>query len=149
MKASSFAKVNEPLYQYYFNDQSVTQKKDDFRYFDRCWAAMDLLERSRNIGIYNSCKEEIDYAFYYLYYRNTLNFVNNVFTKIPINELSEISKKFPTLINIKDNKYYILHKDEIENRAARIFDSNFNCGIIYLWFIKSKCYRLICHILRR
>lgn len=132
MKAASFAKVNEALYQYNINENSISHYKDNYRFFDRCKSAMAMFERAKKIGLYDEYQEEIDFGFYRLYCRNTLFLITCAFSKTPKKEIREIKDNFDRLVKIKNNRYYTFHKKEKLNTPFRIIDYNFSIGLFYM-----------------
>lgn len=132
MKAKTFAKVNEPLYNYFVNDSSITHMKDNPRFFDRSVGALDMIERSKQNGLYELYKEEIDYIFYRLYYLHTIFLISSSFTKIPRKEIREIRKTFLKFVDITKNKFYNKHKSEKINRIPMLLVRNYSLGIVYM-----------------
>jgi glycosyltransferase involved in cell wall biosynthesis len=137
LKANSFAKVDNPLYNYYINDMSVTHKMDNERFFDRLWGAEDMFVRCKNVGLYDIYKDEIDYAFYRLYYRNTIHLIPNNFTYIPSSKVIEIRNNFNRLVDLSKNKYYVIHRKERANNVVRLLDFNSCVGLFYLKSLRN------------
>lgn len=65
-------KINEILYEYRFDNQSITRSANNPRFFDRIFTAVLLLGHLRRLGLYDRFRDVIDYQFTNLYYINTL-----------------------------------------------------------------------------
>lgn len=139
-KAQSFAKVSKPMYNYYINDESITHMKNSPRFFDRAVGALDMLGRSKKNGLYEKYQAEIDYVFYRLYYKNTLILTRTSFTKLPLKEIKDLNKTFRSLVDIENNKYYLIHEKETDNNLPKLMSRNEFLGIasIYIHIIKSQ-----------
>lgn len=135
LKAESFAIVRKDLYNYYINDNSITHRKNSFSMFDRLESAQDFLNRSKTIGLYNLYPSEINYIYYRLYFKNTILQIGKIFTKVPMRKVAEFREHFISEIDIKNNKYFQLHKNEKSEVVARLVMSNFYFGIIVIQFL--------------
>lgn len=65
-------KLNEVLYEYRYDNQSITRSANNRRFFDRIGTAVTLLGHLRRLGLYDRFKDVIDYQFTNLYYINTV-----------------------------------------------------------------------------
>lgn len=139
-KARSFAKLSKPMYHYFINDESITHMMNSPRFFDRAVGALDMLERAKKNGLYEKYQEEIDYVFYRLYYKNTLILTRTSFTKLPLKELKDLNRIFHNLVNIDNNKYYLMHEKETDNNLSKLMSKNEFLGIasIYIHIKKSQ-----------
>ena len=105
---------DKPLHYYRRNNYtSITQKKGDLKFFDRLETAIMFYNNTKRLGFYNRYNDEIEYAFFYLFYKNTilgalLKFDNNP----PANIIKTIPKRYKatTSVNIKKNPYYKMNK---------------------------------------
>lgn len=132
LKANSFSIVKEDLYNYYINDASITHRKNSYAMFDRLSAAQDFKNRSINNGLYDLYKEEIDYIYFRLYFRNTLLQIGYLFTKVPLKKVREFRNHFLSENGIDGNSYYLNHKNETATIISRIVIMNLYLGIILL-----------------
>ncbi|MFR3819180.1 MAG: hypothetical protein ACLTXO_11620, partial [Fusobacterium varium] len=106
----TISKVEEALY-YYRRDNinSITKKKDNYKFFDRLITAKMLLNDMKKINnqkYNNMFVKEIEFIFIKLYYINSLEDAIN-FSKYPKKYVSEIiygTKKI--LPNFKENIYF-------------------------------------------
>lgn len=135
MKASSFAKVEKPLYNYYINDMSVTHLKNSERFFDRLWGAKDMFDRCKKCGLYDNYKDEIDFAFYRLYYRNTLYLIPNYFTYVPSKRIIEMKTTFNSLVELKSNKYYVTCEGDT---LVKLINLSYSVGVLYIYYKRFK-----------
>lgn len=108
LQAESLGKVNQYLYYYYIaNIDSATKTHNSYHHFDRLKTSISMLQRFRDLGLYDEYKEEIDYRFIYLYYLNTISICLSKFDKPEIQYLKIIKgyvKKH--LPNYRKNKYF-------------------------------------------
>lgn len=65
-------KLNETLYEYRFDNLSITRSANNRRFFDRIGTAVTLLGHLKRLGLYDRFRDEIDYQFTNLYYINTV-----------------------------------------------------------------------------
>ena len=135
-KANSFSKVDGTWYNYYINGLSITHMKNSSKIFDRLDAAIDMLERSRKIGLYDIYHKEIDYKFYRLYYRNSLLVFCDKFTKLPVDKIREMVKYINKNIDLKKNEYYISQIDNIGDLYTKALDRNFWYGIFVMEYMR-------------
>lgn len=137
-KAQSFAKVSKPMYHYFINDESITHLKNSPHFFDRAIGALDMLERAKKNGLYEKYREEIDYVFYRLYYKNTLILTRTSFTKLPLKEIKDLNRNFHNLVEIDSNKYYQMHEKEIDNSLPKLMSKNEHLGILNIYYHIKK-----------
>lgn len=111
MFCKKISQVQEPLYYYRMTNQnSITRKKDNYRFFDRLITSKKLyvdLTRIDNERYNNKLKEEIEYKFVELFFINTLYGILR-FTHYPWKYKKEIDRDMKKYkINYKKNKYFI------------------------------------------
>ena len=70
--ASRIEKVAEPLYFYRVNLQSTVRSRNSSAVFDRLQTSETMLQNSRDWGLYEPYRDEIDARFVELYYLNTI-----------------------------------------------------------------------------
>lgn len=100
-------KINEVLYEYRFDNQSITRSANNRRFFDRIGTAVTLLGHLKRLGLYDRFKDEIDYQFTNLYYVNTVFGAIYRFDEVQTEEIAlvrdGIRKHIPAY---KSNPYY-------------------------------------------
>lgn len=129
MTATSIGKVSEPFYKYRINAISVTAKKDFLRFFDRLESSKFLLNKLKDLGVYEKYREEADYVFYRLFFLNSIVGAVKNFTKPPYAKISEIKSEFCKIVNIGTNKYYKKAKWKKWHLLCRIVNWNTIIGV--------------------
>lgn len=138
LKAKSFAYVDEDLYNYYINDQSITHKKNSQRVFDRLDSAIDMYNRGKTSGFFKEYQHEINYRFYCLYYRNSLGVIATRFTRIPRLRLHEMVDNLLNFVgDITLNRYYKESCKDLWDIIGWILNKNFVLGILFLEILKD------------
>lgn len=132
LKAKTFAKVDEVYYNYSINTSSITHLKDNPRIFDRLYSAVDMLERSKFIGLYEKYHQMIDYRFYVLYFKNSLLQFCVSFRKLPWKVIRDCVCTIKSEININKNIYY--NKESL-SIGMFLSKSTLCCGYIGFFFL--------------
>lgn len=137
-----------PLYYYRVTNVSTTRRKEDIRYFERMHTATLFLENAKRVGVYELYKEEIDYAFFLLYYQNTILGALERFKVIPKENIKKIITSYPSYLKkcIKNNKYYKINKPSSVINAVVYFPYCYSVLIplckkidgVMLWFRSRK-----------
>lgn len=131
--------VNEPFYYYRCGSASQSRSKDNYRFFERLATANMMLENMKRCGLYEKYKEEINYSYYKLFYRNSIIGCFPRFTKFPKENINRIKNEFKDQgIDIKNNIYY-------KNRSINYEDFFIGCiGITTnLGFVLLGIYKLL------
>lgn len=99
---------SKPMYYYRVSNSSTTRQKGNLNFFDRLKAAEVFYESTKRLGHYDNYKEEIEYAFFRLYYQNTVIVAKDIFHPLPSEKMHEIREGYKRITseNIKENKYY-------------------------------------------
>jgi glycosyltransferase involved in cell wall biosynthesis len=100
---------DEPLHYYRMNPSSITQRKGNLTYFDRLETAIMFYNNTKRLGFYYKYKDEIEYAFFYLFYKNTILYSLKKFNNNPPSKIIKtIPKRYKrvTSVDIKKNHYY-------------------------------------------
>lgn len=140
LKAKTFIYIDYIGYNYYLNTESITQIKNNPGLWHRTVSAIDMVERSKVIGLYEVYKEEIDAKFYQLYLRNTLLQVCARYNYIPVVKLKEIRVYFLNNTDIYNNKYYAQQKTTLDVIVSDIFLKHFGLGIFVMRILMfAKC----------
>lgn len=102
------AVASKPMYYYRVSNSSTTRQKGNLNFFDRLKAAELFYSSTKRLGMYDKYKDEIEYAFFRLYYQNTVIVAKDIFTPLPAENMHEIRNGYNRLtsVNIKSNKYY-------------------------------------------
>ncbi len=104
----------EPLHYYRRNNPySITQQKGNLTYFDRLETAIMFYNNTKRLGFYHKYKDEIEYAFFYLFYKNTILYSLKKFNNNPPSKIIKtIPKRYKrvTSVDIKKNHYYRKNK---------------------------------------
>lgn len=104
---------DEPLHYYRTNPSSITQQKGNLTYFDRLETAIMFYSNTKRLGFYYKYKDEIEYAFFYLFYKNTILYSLKKFNNNPPSKIIKtIPKRYKrvTSVDIKKNYYYRKNK---------------------------------------
>lgn len=89
-QVKKMGKVDEYLYYYFVDNLESTTTKSDYRTFDRLITSRNMIERFKDLSLYEKYKNEIDYRFIRLYYLNTINAYIKKFEPTEINYLYKI-----------------------------------------------------------
>lgn len=103
----TFYKIKEPLYFYYKNEQSTTNKTNSYHQFDRLKTAKLMVEMMKDINVYDEYKEAIDFLFIRLFYINTIGICLSMFNPIEINYMQKVRNFMKiNLPNYRSNKFF-------------------------------------------
>lgn len=112
LSAKKFEKVEEALYFYYQNPASTVHTISEERCRDRMQASLIYMEECKKRGFYKECKEEIDYKFFELFYKNTLFSYMQSCPKTKLSFVKEIKKGLIEQVsNFLKNQYYMQYTD--------------------------------------
>ena len=100
-------KINEVLYEYRVDNQSITRSANNRRFFDRIGTAETLLGHLKRLGLYERFADVIDYQFTNLYFVNTVFGAIYRFDHVQMAEIRQVRdgiRKY--LPGYKSNPYY-------------------------------------------
>ena len=102
------AVASKPMYYYRVSNSSTTRQKGNLNFFDRLKAAELFYNSTKRLGMYDKYKDEIEYAFFRLYYQNTVIVAKDTFSPLPAEKMRDIRRGYKriTSVDIKSNKYY-------------------------------------------
>lgn len=107
LSAKNIVQIEDCSYYYRCSNISTSRGLDNYHFFDRLDTSLLYLENMKRLGFYESYKEEIDYAFIGLYYRNTLIECFTRFSKPEHTPMQKIIDNMHEILpNYKRNKYY-------------------------------------------
>ncbi len=137
LSAQDIVQTEDCFYHYRCSNISVTRGLDNYHFFDRMDTTLQYLENMKRLGFYESYKDEIDYTFINLYYRNTLI---GCFTRFSepahIHMRKIIDNMYEIFPNYKKNKYY--RKISLKHRILlRLCELNIPLAITAYKAIKS------------
>lgn len=139
---------DEPLHYYRINNKrSITQQKSDITFFDRLETAILFYNNTKRLGFYNQYKDEIEYAFFYLFYKNTiLGSLEKFDNHPPVNIVKTIPQRYRTTtsVDIKKNPYYRMNKPPVLVFAVAHYPE-----FAPLWTLMSKMWRTTRQLLHR
>ena len=119
--AKRFEKVEEALYYYYQHTASTVHTISEERCRDRMKASDIYLEECRKRGFYEKYKEEIDYKFFELFYKNTLFSYMQGCKKKKLSFVREIKRGLLEQIpNFSENQYYLQYTDAENKKLIRM-----------------------------
>ncbi|HIF9411574.1 TPA: glycosyltransferase family 2 protein [Photobacterium damselae] len=101
----SYGKVNDPLYFYFQNEGSTTNKRNDIRFFDRLTSAEMMFSDFTKITVSFDIKEQFFERFFNIYAYNTVIMLPYLFDDCQKNEILRI-RAFLNDNNIKSYKFY-------------------------------------------
>ena len=112
--SNSIAVYSEkPLHYYRVNNSSsITKVKGNMNFFDRLETAIMFYNNTKRLNVYPKYRNEIEYAFFYLFYENTIIGAIERFDPLPINIIKKIPIRYreTTTHNIKKNPIYCMNK---------------------------------------
>ncbi len=139
--AERFEKVEEALYYYYQNPASTVHTITQERCLDRMKASDIYMEECKKRGFYKEYKEEIDYKFFELFYRNTLFSYMQDCKKTKLSFVREIRKGLLKQVpDFSENQYYLQYTDAESKKLIRMHMKSDICFYAY--------YKLL-HLYRR
>lgn len=110
LAANGIKVVSGGYYYYRKNIASTTQGKNNYSFFDRLETARIMLEHTKRLGYYvGDYHDAIDYAFYKLFYRNTISYISlsECFDKVPYEKIKEVVSSYKNINpKIYSNIYY-------------------------------------------
>lgn len=119
--AKKFEKVEEALYYYYQHPASTVHVIREERCHDRMKASEIYMEECRKRGFYEKYKEEIDYKFFELFYKNTLFSYMQGEKKKKLSFVREIKRGLLEQIpNFQGNQYYLQYTDTESKKLIRM-----------------------------
>lgn len=121
LSAKRFEKVEEALYYYYQNPSSTVHVVSEERCRDRMRASTIYMEECKKRGFYEECKEEIDYKYFELFYKNTLFSYLQHCPKTKLSFVKEIKKGLIEQVpNFMENQYYMQYTDKENKKLIRM-----------------------------
>lgn len=138
----------EPLH-YYRKDNytSITEQKGNLTFFNRLETAILFYNNTKRLGFYNQYKDEIEYAFFYLFYKNTvLGSLKKFNNHPPASVIKTIPKRYraTTSVDIKKNPYYRMNKPQMMVFAIAHFPE-----FTPIWVYTSKAWNKTHQLLHR
>ena len=131
---------DEPLHYYRINNNtSITKQKGNLTFFDRLETAILFYNNTKRLGFYNRYKDEVEYAFFYLFYKNTvLGSLTKFDNHPPACIIKTIPKRYRTTtsVDIKKNPYYRMNKP-----PKLVFFVAHYPEFTKLWILMSKLWK--------
>lgn len=119
--AGRFEKVEEALYYYYQHSASTVHIISEERCRDRMKASEIYMEECRKRGFYEKYKEEIDYKFFELFYKNTLFSYMQGCKKKKLSFVREIKRGLLEQVpDFPENQYYLQYTDTENKKLIRM-----------------------------
>ncbi len=119
--AKKFEKVEEALYYYYQHTASTVHTITEERCRDRMRALEIYMEECGKRGFYEKYKEEIDYKFFELFYRNTLFSYMQGCKNTRLSFVREIKNKLLEQVpGFSENPYYLKYNDEETRKLIKM-----------------------------
>lgn len=119
--AKRFEKVEEALYYYYQHPESTVHTISEERCHDRMKALDIYMEECQKRGFYEKYKEEIDYKFFELFYKNTLFSYMQGCKRTKLSFVREIKKGLlEQNPNFSENQYYLQYTDTESKKLIRM-----------------------------
>lgn len=119
--AKKFEKIEEALYYYYQHPASTVHTISEERCRDRMKASEIYMEECQKRGFYEKYKEEIDYKFFELFYKNTLFSYMQGCKKKKLSFVREIKRGLLEQIpNFSENQYYLQYTDAENKKLIRM-----------------------------
>lgn len=135
--AKKIIKINEHFYYYNNGNISLTRSKDNYRFFDRLKTSNMMIENMKRLGLYEKFKEEINYSYYKLFYKNSIIGCIPRFTKFPVEYIKQIKNEFKDQrIDIENNVYYKHRHKNYEDFIIGWIKINTNLGFLLLGIYK-------------
>lgn len=142
LSAKRFEKVEECLYYYYQHSESTVHTISEARCRDRMQASQIYIEECKKRGFYEECKEEIDYKFFELFYKNTLFSYMQACKKTKLSFIKKIKRGLLAQVpNFMENRYYLEYTDE-ENKKLICMQMKSDI-LFYLYYKLLYLYRRI------
>lgn len=130
--AERFERVEEALYYYYQNPASTVHTITKERCRDRMKASDIYMEECKKRGFYEEYKEEIDYKFFELFYRNTLFSYMQDCKRTELSFVREIKRGLLEQVpDFSENQYYLQYTDAESKKLIRMHRKSDLCFYIY------------------
>jgi glycosyltransferase EpsH len=105
--AKSFDIVRKPFYNYFTNTQSISRKKDTDGQVDKLQVMNLLIEKFKEIGLYEKYKEELEYLYTMFCYMNSSKMCIIAYSKPNYKALYELRKNIREQIpDYRQKKYF-------------------------------------------
>lgn len=102
------SKVDRYLYNYFTNQSSTTQRKNNYRFFDRLITSEAFVKHFKERNLYDTFKNEVDYRFMEFFLINSIHGCLKLFSPREILKIKEICNDFKKKCpSYKDNMYYV------------------------------------------
>lgn len=119
--AKRFEKVEEALYYYYQHSASTVHTVSEDRCRDRMRSSEVYMDECRKRGFYEEYREEIDYKFFELFYKNTLFSYMQGCKKTKLSFVREIKGRLQERVpGFLENRYYLQYTDAESQRLIRM-----------------------------
>ena len=122
---------DKPLHYYRINNSSsITKTKGNMNYFDRLETAVLFYHNTKRLNVYTKYKDEIEYAFFHLFYENTILGATKKFSPLPYKTIKTIPARYKetTSHNIKNNPIYRINK-----APGIVFATAYYPELLWLW----------------
>ena len=140
--AKKIVKVNEYFYYYNTGNVSLTRSTNNFNFFDRLTTSNTMLENMKRLGLYENYKEEVDYSYYKLFYKNSITGSFSRFTQFPVKYINQIKSEFKLKdMNINNNIYFKKRHITYEDFILLCIYINTNLG-----FVIFGVYKFVIHL---
>lgn len=107
LSADKAVKINQTLYHYRIDNNSVTRSTDNYHFFDRITSAETLVSHLRRLGIYEKYPDEINYLIINQYLIHTIYGAIYRFTNVETDRIKQVRKGINQLIpNWNKNPYW-------------------------------------------
>lgn len=107
LSADKAVKINQPLYHYRIDNNSVTRSTDNYHFFDRISSAETLLNHLRRLGIHEKYPDEINYLIINQYLVHTIYGAIYRFTNVEKDRIKQVRNGIKQLIpNWYQNPYW-------------------------------------------
>lgn len=105
--ANKPVKINEALYNYRFDNPSVTRSNNNQHFFDRIGSAVALLDNLKRLGVYDRFGEEIDYLFINQFFVHTVFGAIYRFDRVQTERIRQVKNQVKQYVpGYKRNRYY-------------------------------------------
>ena len=119
--AKRFGKVEEALYYYYQHSASTVHTVSEDRCRDRMRSSEVYMDECRKRGFYEEYREEIDYKFFELFYKNTLFSYMQGCKKTKLSFVREIKSRLQEQVpGFLENRYYLQYTDAESQRLIKM-----------------------------
>lgn len=130
--AKRFEKVEEALYYYYQNPSSTVHTINEQRCLDRMQASRIYMEECRARGFYEKYREETEYKFFELFYKNTLFSYMQGCKKTKLSFVRKLKQGLLAQVSdFSGNLYYQQYTDEETQKLIRLHMKSDLCFYAY------------------